>query len=333
MLLREEVPIRQLGPILETLGDYAPRTKDPIVLAEYVRQRLARTICTPLPRSGRPAARGDARSGVGRADSGGLRARRARAVDSPVAAGGGRRLPADRSRSREARRWPAIRRWCWSSPRIRPALKQMTAAHLPQLVVLSYNEITPRHEDRIGGHGLRHEQLEKRSSREQSASYELDRTDASVSANPNPRSLILNRPTAMELRTYRAATMHEALALVRRELGPDAAVLHTREVRSRWLGLLPGPRQIEVTASRGVNVPSRLPRAGRDAEPPAEPPARATAAGRAVEPTPSSRTRCKASSARCRRWSRTSAGARRAAAAAICPRNCSACSPTCSTPT
>ncbi len=46
MLLREGVPIRQLGPILETLGDYAPRTKDPILLTEYVRHRLARTICT-----------------------------------------------------------------------------------------------------------------------------------------------------------------------------------------------------------------------------------------------------------------------------------------------
>jgi flagellar biosynthesis protein FlhF len=67
----------------------------------------------------------------------------------------------------------------------------------------------------------------------------------------------------MELRTYRAATMHEALALVRRELGPDAAVLHTREVRNRWLGLFPGPSRIEVTASRGVNVPSRLPRRSR----------------------------------------------------------------------
>ena len=47
--------------------------------------------------------------------------------------------------------------------------------------------------------------------------------------------------------------------LVRRELGPDAAVLHTRRVRHRWLGWLAGQRQIEVTASRGVNVPSRLP--------------------------------------------------------------------------
>ena len=46
MLLREQVPIRQLGAILETLGDYGPRSKDPILLTEYVRHRLARTICT-----------------------------------------------------------------------------------------------------------------------------------------------------------------------------------------------------------------------------------------------------------------------------------------------
>jgi len=78
----------------------------------------------------------------------------------------------------------------------------------------------------------------------------------------------------MDVRTYRAATMHDALQLVRRELGPEAAVLHTREVRRpRWFGLLPGPRQIEVTASAGVNVPSRLPpsRFGREAPLPAAP--------------------------------------------------------------
>ena len=46
MLLREHVPIRQLSPILETLGDYAGHTKDPILLAEYVRHRLARAICS-----------------------------------------------------------------------------------------------------------------------------------------------------------------------------------------------------------------------------------------------------------------------------------------------
>ena len=46
LLLREQVSIRQLGPILETLGDHAPRSKDPMLLTEYVRHRLARQICT-----------------------------------------------------------------------------------------------------------------------------------------------------------------------------------------------------------------------------------------------------------------------------------------------
>ncbi len=46
LLLREGVSIRQIGPILETLGDVAPRTKDPVVLGEHVRRRLARTLCS-----------------------------------------------------------------------------------------------------------------------------------------------------------------------------------------------------------------------------------------------------------------------------------------------
>ncbi|MHC4400069.1 MAG: flagellar biosynthesis protein FlhF [Planctomycetota bacterium] len=77
----------------------------------------------------------------------------------------------------------------------------------------------------------------------------------------------------MEIKTYRASTMHDALVLVRRELGPDAAVLHTREVRrNRLFGLIPGRRQIEVTASAGVNVPSRLPSQGLSPEQVALPP-------------------------------------------------------------
>jgi len=64
----------------------------------------------------------------------------------------------------------------------------------------------------------------------------------------------------MDIRTYRAANMYEALQMVRRELGPDAVVLQTRDVPSRrLLGWLAARRQIEVTASAGVNVPSRLP--------------------------------------------------------------------------
>jgi len=44
-LLRERVPARDLETIVETLGDWATRTKDLDVLTEYVRNALRRTIC------------------------------------------------------------------------------------------------------------------------------------------------------------------------------------------------------------------------------------------------------------------------------------------------
>jgi flagellar biosynthesis protein FlhA len=44
-LLRERVPIRSLERILEILADYATITKDLDLVTEYVRQGLARTIC------------------------------------------------------------------------------------------------------------------------------------------------------------------------------------------------------------------------------------------------------------------------------------------------
>ncbi len=43
-LLRERVPIRDLEAIIETMGDWAPHTKDIDVLTEYVRNTLRRTI-------------------------------------------------------------------------------------------------------------------------------------------------------------------------------------------------------------------------------------------------------------------------------------------------
>lgn len=53
----------------------------------------------------------------------------------------------------------------------------------------------------------------------------------------------------MDEKTYRARTMKEALARVRRDLGGDAVILASREVRRRRLFGL-GPRElIEVTAS------------------------------------------------------------------------------------
>ena len=45
-LLREQVSIRDMETIVETLGDWAPRTRDMDVLTEYVRNALRRTICS-----------------------------------------------------------------------------------------------------------------------------------------------------------------------------------------------------------------------------------------------------------------------------------------------
>jgi flagellar biosynthesis protein FlhF len=62
----------------------------------------------------------------------------------------------------------------------------------------------------------------------------------------------------MEVKTYRAKTMQEAIRLIRNELGPEAAVLHTREVPSGLFPWLTGSTELEVTASNEVPVPSRV---------------------------------------------------------------------------
>src|SRR4051812_5784827 len=60
----------------------------------------------------------------------------------------------------------------------------------------------------------------------------------------------------MNSRTYRAGTMKEALAQVRRDLGGNAVILGTREVRRRRLFGLGRRELIEVTASDGRAGPT-----------------------------------------------------------------------------
>ena len=86
----------------------------------------------------------------------------------------------------------------------------------------------------------------------------------------------------MEVKTFRARSMQEALQLVRRTLGADATLLQAREVRSGLFGWLPGARQVEVLASADVQVPSRWPAGGRTAEP-VPVPVGASPAGRASQ--------------------------------------------------
>ena len=53
----------------------------------------------------------------------------------------------------------------------------------------------------------------------------------------------------MHLKRYRSATVREALAQARNELGPDALVLSTRLVNVRGLRGWLGAREVELTAA------------------------------------------------------------------------------------
>ncbi|QDT00066.1 flagellar biosynthesis protein FlhF [Adhaeretor mobilis] len=53
----------------------------------------------------------------------------------------------------------------------------------------------------------------------------------------------------MEIKTYRAKTMQQALQLVRSELGPEANVLHTRELNSGLMKRMLLGRQYEIAAT------------------------------------------------------------------------------------
>ena len=62
-----------------------------------------------------------------------------------------------------------------------------------------------------------------------------------------------------DVKTFRAPSMPAALALVKRELGPDAVILGTRTSASRGLGGVLGRTQVEITAASpsAVQTPPR----------------------------------------------------------------------------
>ncbi len=142
LLLREQISIRRLALILESLGDYASRTKDIVWLTEFVRQRLAPSICqaycdqegvihaTQLPTAVEEMIaervrheRGDLAIEFSTAEARTIIEQVQFAVAPLVSAG---KLPI-----------------VLVGQRIRPSVKRLTHATLPDLVVLSHNELTP----------------------------------------------------------------------------------------------------------------------------------------------------------------------------------------------
>jgi flagellar biosynthesis protein FlhA len=141
-LLREGVSIRDLGTILEAIGDRALLTRDPAQLAEAARQALGRTITASYVDEDRtlraisldPAVEHEVAESLAQTPEGevlGLDPVRARALLTSLA--------------EQAERLSAtgLRPVVLCSSRIRRHVRQLIEQALPQLAVVSYNEIVP----------------------------------------------------------------------------------------------------------------------------------------------------------------------------------------------
>ena len=140
-LLRENVSIRDLRSILETMADYAPATQDADTLTEYVRQALARQISARYAQDDRVlplltferSVEDDIQQSIQRkGDATYL------AIDPKFA----RRIIDALSESINnlgGGQQPVL----LCTPTIRPHVKRLTERFLPGLAVLSHNEISP----------------------------------------------------------------------------------------------------------------------------------------------------------------------------------------------
>jgi flagellar biosynthesis protein FlhA len=139
-LLRERVPVRDLETILETLGDYASRTKDLDVLTEYVRNALSRTICKQyVDEKDRlycltldPGLEDLINGHLERNERGTTNTMPPQTAQQIV-----QKLSAKVEEMTQAGRSVVI----LCSPQIRGPLRRMVEASLPQVAVLAYNEI------------------------------------------------------------------------------------------------------------------------------------------------------------------------------------------------
>jgi flagellar biosynthesis protein FlhA len=140
-LLREQVPIRDLETILETLGHYADKTKDLGILTEYVRHSLARMICQRLRDKNRalhvvtldPALEDVLAAGFDYSERG-LMVKLSPQVSEAVT----RAIANELKPLVSLGRTPIV----LCSPQVRAGLKQITSSSLPKLAVVSLNEIT-----------------------------------------------------------------------------------------------------------------------------------------------------------------------------------------------
>ncbi len=138
-LLQEQVPVRDMETILETLGDYGPKIKDTDMLTEYVRQSLKRTISHKFADADQLKVISlDAKvenlimSAVKKMDSGSYLALDQESIQNIIVA-----TTAQIDRIRDIVQVPVI----LTSPIVRIYYKKLIDQFCPNVIVLSFNEI------------------------------------------------------------------------------------------------------------------------------------------------------------------------------------------------
>ena len=141
-LLREGVPIRDLGAIVEAIGDKSRVTRDPALLAEYARQALGRAIVAPHVDGERtlraialdPAVEQEVAAAIAQTSDGEYLAMEPSRAQALVAS---LRTQVEHGVAKGTR--PVL----LCSARVRRHLRRLTEQAIPQLAVCSYNEIAP----------------------------------------------------------------------------------------------------------------------------------------------------------------------------------------------
>ncbi|MBU0943432.1 MAG: flagellar biosynthesis protein FlhA [Proteobacteria bacterium] len=139
-LLSENVSIRDLRTILESMADWAPMTKDTDILTEYVRHALARSISSDLAINGiiplitmDKSVEDEIATSIQHKETGSYLAiapNKAQLILDSI----GKAIPLF-----EGGQQPTL----LAAPQIRPHVRKLTERYYPSLVILSHNEILP----------------------------------------------------------------------------------------------------------------------------------------------------------------------------------------------
>jgi len=143
LLVRERVSIRDLSTILERLADYAHLSRDINILAEYVRQSLARQICESYADKNGvitvvtidPSLEETLIGSIHQSEYGSFLA-----IDPNIGEKILIQLAGHLQNFKRLKLKPVV----LCSPRLRPHFKRFTERSFPDLAVLSYNEIVPQ---------------------------------------------------------------------------------------------------------------------------------------------------------------------------------------------